>query len=156
MPGWDITPSGVSSVTALVETAIEGVEEDLTACGKAVENAAASAGTISGAYCGEGPPTGAIALALAQFVEGTAGDAAFIGARAVKSVNGAREATAAYVGGDLGMAAELQRAAARAPVVDLPGQGAPGGRGGAAGRDGKGPRPAPREGGRDQRAAQLI
>lgn len=126
MPAWDITPSGVWSVTSLVGEAIDGVEGDVTAYGKHVESAAASAGTISGAYCGEGPPTGPIAAAMGQFVQRTAEDLAFIGRRAVKSVNGAREATGAYIAGNVAMAADTQRAAVEPPVIDLSGRGGSG------------------------------
>jgi hypothetical protein len=113
MTGWDISLSGVEFVTSLVE--------DAKAYGTDVVSAAASAGTISGVYCGE-EPTGPIGVALSLFTEKTAGDVLFLGARAAKSVNGAREATAYYAAGDEEMAARAQDKALTAPKIDLPGQ----------------------------------
>ncbi|MZE79365.1 DUF6507 family protein [Streptomyces xinghaiensis] len=120
MSGWDISTSGVQFVTSLVEDAMDDVAKDVKAYASDVESAAASAGTISGPYCGAAP-TGAIGAALALFVEGTAEEVLFLGARAAKSVNGAREATACYALADLDMAAEAQRRALAAPKVDPPG-----------------------------------
>lgn len=122
MTGWDISPSGVEFVTSLVKDAMEDVAKDVKAYGTDVVSAAASAGTISGPYCGA-VPTGPVGAALELFVERTAGDVLFLGARAAKSVNGAREATAAYVFGDEEMAARAQRGALAAPEIDLPGEG---------------------------------
>ncbi|MGW5213818.1 DUF6507 family protein [Streptomyces sp. NPDC004051] len=122
MTGWDISPSGVEFVTSLVQDAMDDVAKDVKAYGTDVTSAAASAGTISGMYCGP-VPTGPVAAALSLFVEGTATDVLFLGARAAKSVNGARDATEHYVTGDQEMAALTQRAALAAPKVELPGQG---------------------------------
>ena len=122
MTGWDVSPSGVEFVTSLVQDAMDDVAKDVKAYGTDVVSAAASAGTISGVYCGEAP-TGPIGVALALFTEKTAGDAVFLGARAAKSVNGAREATAYYLAGDEEMAARAQGKALTAPKIDLPGQG---------------------------------
>ncbi|MEV1051793.1 DUF6507 family protein [Streptomyces sp. NPDC049887] len=122
MPAWDISSSGVEFVTSLVKDAMDDVAKDVKSYGTNMESAAASAGTISGADSGAAP-TGAIGAALALFVERTAPDVLFLGARAAKSVNGAREATAYYVLGDLDMAATSQHKALAAPKVDLPGTG---------------------------------
>ncbi len=129
MTGWDISPSGVEFVTSLVQDAMDDVAKDVKAYGTDVESAATAAGTISGPYCGAAP-TGPIGAALALFVERTAGDALFLGARAAKSVNGAHEATAHYVLGDEEMAARAQRRALAAPKIDLPGKGEGEGEGG--------------------------
>ncbi|MHB9854792.1 DUF6507 family protein [Streptomyces krungchingensis] len=129
MSGWDISSSGVEFVTSLVADAMDDVAKDVKAYGTDVESAATSAGTISAPYCGA-PSTGAIGAALAIFVEKTAGDVLFLGARAAKSVNGAREATAYYMVGDLEMAARAEHKALGAPKVDLPGQGGKGKEGG--------------------------
>ncbi|MGP3927871.1 DUF6507 family protein [Streptomyces sp. 8N616] len=127
MTGWDITPSGVDFVTSLVGDAMDGIDKDVKSYGKNAESAATSAGTISAAYCGAGPPTGPVGAALALFVEKTARDVMFLGARAAKSANGAREATAYYVAGNLDMAADTQHKALAAPKIDLPGDGKQGG-----------------------------
>ncbi|MDT0613898.1 DUF6507 family protein [Streptomyces lancefieldiae] len=122
MTGWDISPPGVEFVTSLVEDAMDDLAKDVKAYGTDVMSAAASAGTISGVYCGEAP-TGLIGVALSLFAERTAGDVLFLGARAAKSVNGAREATAYYVIGDEETAARAQRNALAAPRIDMPGDG---------------------------------
>jgi hypothetical protein len=119
MSGWDISRSGVWSVTSVVGDAMDDVAKSVKSYGMNVTSAASSAGTISGAYCGEAP-TGPIGAALALFVEKTAGDVLFLGARAAKSVNGAREATAYYVVGDLEMASTVEHKALAAPEVKLP------------------------------------
>ncbi|QIY73206.1 DUF6507 family protein [Streptomyces sp. RLB1-33] len=130
MSGWDISSSGVEFVTSLVADAMDDVAKDVKTYGTDVESAATSAGTVSGPYCGAAP-TGAIGAALAIFVEKTAGDVLFLGARAAKSVNGARKATAYYVAGDLEMAAQAEHKALGAPKIDLPGRGGTGKDGGA-------------------------
>jgi len=116
MPAWDISPSGVDSVTSLVGLAMDDVAKDVKSYGTDAESAAASAGTISAAYCGDAP-VGPIGAALALFVEKTAGDVLFLGARAAKSVNGAIEATNHYLAGELEQAANAQRQAEKAPDV---------------------------------------
>src|SRR6478752_1490983 len=103
MSGWDISSSGVEFVTSLVADAMDDVAKDVKAYGTDMESAAVSAGTVSGPYCGAAP-TGAL------------------GARAAKSVNGAREATAYYLAGDLEMAGRSEHRALGAPKIDLPGQ----------------------------------
>ncbi|MFG2792247.1 DUF6507 family protein [Streptomyces sp. NPDC048419] len=128
MTRWDISSSGVEFVTSLVEDAMDDVAKDVKAYGKDVQSAAGSAGTIVGVHCGA-VPTGPIEAALTLFVEKTAGDVLFLGVRAAKSVNGAREATAYYVVGDLDMAATTQHKALAAPKIDLPGQGGGSGQG---------------------------
>ncbi|MFJ2814558.1 MULTISPECIES: DUF6507 family protein [unclassified Streptomyces] len=122
MTGWDITSSGVEFVTSLVEDAMDDLAKDVKSYGTNVESAAGAAGTISGMYCGAAP-TGPVGAALSLFVESTLSDVLFLSARAAKSVNGAREATAYYITGNLEMAATTQHKALAAPKVDLPGQG---------------------------------
>ncbi|MER5254512.1 MULTISPECIES: DUF6507 family protein [unclassified Streptomyces] len=114
MPAWDISPSGVDSVTSLVGLAMDDLAKDVKAYGTDAESAATSAGTISSGYCGD-VPVGPIGVALALFVDKSAEDALFPGARAAKSVNGAIEATNHYVHGDLEQAATAQRNAEKAP-----------------------------------------
>ncbi|MFF2652560.1 DUF6507 family protein [Streptomyces sp. NPDC058045] len=122
MTAWDITTSGVQFVTSLVEDAMDDMAKDVKAYSKHLRSAGGAAGTIVGAHCGAAP-TGPIEAALSLFAEKTRGDVLFLGARAAKSVNGAREATAYYVLGDLEMAAETQHKALAAPKIDMPGQG---------------------------------
>lgn len=122
MVGWDISSSGVEFVTGLVETAMEDMAKDITAYGTDLIGASAAAGTISGAYCGAAP-TGPVQAALAVFANETLHDVRFLSARSAKSVNGAREATACYILGNLEMAANAQHSALAAPQVDLPGEG---------------------------------
>ncbi|GAA2657727.1 DUF6507 family protein [Streptomyces vastus] len=116
MPAWDISPSGVDSVTSLVGLAMDDVAKDVKAYGTDVESAATWAGTISTADSGCAP-VGPIGAALSLFVERTAGDVLFLGARAAKSVNGAIEATNHYLAGSLEQAANAQRQAEKAPDV---------------------------------------
>ena len=122
MTGWDISSSGVQFVTSLVEHAMDDLAKDVKSYVGDMASAAKSAGTISGAYCGA-PETGAVGSALALFVEESAQDVLFLGARSAKSVNGAREATGYYVAGATEMAATAQRNALAAPKVELPGKG---------------------------------
>ena len=126
MSKWDITPSGVEFVTSLVGDAIDDIDTGVRSYGKHVESAATSAGTLSEPVCGA-PQTGPVGAALALFVEKSMREALFIGARAVKSANGAREATALYVAGHHRMAADAQHAALSAPKIDMPGDGKRGG-----------------------------
>ncbi|MGA4842075.1 DUF6507 family protein [Streptomyces sp. G45] len=113
MTGWDISPSGVSSVVSLVKLAMDDMAKDVKAYGKDVQSAATWAGTIGPEMCPPGPP-GPVGTALALFVERTAGEVLYLGARAAKSVNGAIEATNFYVAGDLEHAANAQRRARQA------------------------------------------
>ncbi|MEE1807675.1 DUF6507 family protein, partial [Streptomyces sp. BE133] len=67
---------------------------------------------------GEKAAGGLVALALSQFAEHTTSDLKFIAARAGKSLQGAVDATTAYLNGDLEMAAEAQRKALGAVDLD--------------------------------------
>lgn len=109
-------------MTSLVKMAMDDVAKDVKSYGENVQSAASSAGTLAEASCGSGA-TGPIGAALAIFVQETAQDVLFLGARAAKSVNGAHEATTFYTIGDLHMATIAQLRSLAAPVVDLPGVG---------------------------------
>ncbi|MBH5336309.1 hypothetical protein IHE55_16610 [Streptomyces pactum] len=127
---WDIDPPGVRGVvlkTGEVARAIEGHGKTLSAL---VESAAASAGTIMADSVpaqdrqgGMGPVAGA----LAAYFQARGSQLAFLAARAGQSLQGAVEATTAYVNGDLEMAADAQRKALTAPegfeAFRLPGKG---------------------------------
>ncbi|WP_438948486.1 DUF6507 family protein [Streptomyces atratus] len=97
-----------------------------TSYGDHLSSAASSAGTISaeggdgggGGEGGEKAAGGLVALALSQFAEHTTPDLKFIAARAGKSLQGAVDATTAYLNGDLEMAAEAQRKALGAVDLD--------------------------------------
>ncbi|MFD6016205.1 DUF6507 family protein [Streptomyces sp. NPDC060286] len=99
-----------------------------TSYGDHLSSAASSAGTISaegggdggggGGKDGEKAVGGLVALALSQFAEHTTPDLKFVAARAGKSLQGAVDATTAYLNGDLDMAAEAQRKALGAVDLD--------------------------------------
>ncbi|WP_216369650.1 DUF6507 family protein [Streptomyces griseofuscus] len=115
MTGWDISPGGVESVLSLVGLAADDLGKDVKGYGTSVEEAAQSAGTISGPYCG-GPPVGPVGAAVANFVTDTESSVTFMAARIRKTLDGTVKATGAYVDGDLVMAARAQREAAKAPT----------------------------------------
>jgi hypothetical protein len=118
MPAWDISPSGVDSVTSLVRLAMDDVAKDVKAYGEHIESAAGAAGTIGPPQCGAAP-IGPVGAALRLFVAETARDVGFLRKRSVKSVNGAIEATNHYLVGDLEQAANAQQQAAQAADVTV-------------------------------------
>ncbi|MEU4683652.1 DUF6507 family protein [Streptomyces xinghaiensis] len=115
MTGWDITPSGVESVLSQVRTAAGDLSEDISAYGESVRSAAASAGTISGPYCGDAP-AGPVGAAVVNFVSDTQSQIVFMAARTRKTMDGTVKAVTEYLEGDLEMAARAQREAAKAPT----------------------------------------
>jgi hypothetical protein len=115
--GWDITPSGVQSILSLVGLAADDLSKDIKGYGESVEDAAMFAGTISGPYCGAAP-AGPVGAAVANFVSDTQGRIRFMAARTKKTMDGTVEATTAYLEGDLAMAADAQREAAKAPTPE--------------------------------------
>ncbi|MDI9834453.1 DUF6507 family protein [Streptomyces sp. KAU_LT] len=122
MPRWDVSPSGVGSVVSNVGEVMRALDDIVQAYGKDMEGAATAAGTLapggaSGEHKGQ---TGLVAAALAEFIEGTATELQFIGARVGKTVSGAVDATVAYQEGDLEMAAEVQRRASGLVTPDMP------------------------------------
>ncbi|CAL9314720.1 MULTISPECIES: DUF6507 family protein [Streptomyces] len=126
MPGWDLKPQGISHVLKTTGEAASKLEKYATAFGEHLTSAASSAGTVSAEGGGEGGEKaqgGLVALALSQFAERATKDLKFVAARAGKSLQGAVDATTAYLNGDEEMAAEAQRKTLQAPVVDLPGVG---------------------------------
>ncbi len=129
MPGWDLNPQGISGVLKTTGDTASDLEKYAKAFGEHLTSAATSAGTISaeggggGAEGGEKAAGGLVALALSQFAERASKDLQFVAARAGKSLQGAVDATTAYLNGDEEMAAEAQRNALSAPKVDLPGVG---------------------------------
>ncbi|AXE85901.1 MULTISPECIES: DUF6507 family protein [unclassified Streptomyces] len=126
MPGWDLKPQGISHVLKTTGDAASKLEKYAKAFGEHLTSAASSAGTVSAEGGGEGGEKaqgGLVALALSQFAEHATKDLKFVAARAGKSLQGAVDATTAYLNGDEEMAAEAQRKTLQAPVVDLPGVG---------------------------------
>ena len=125
MTGWDLKPQGISTVLKATGEVASKLQTHATSYGNHLSSAASSAGTISaegggssgGGKGGEGAVGGLVALALSQFAEHTTPDLKFVAARAGKSLQGAVDATTAYLNGDLDMAAEAQRKALGA--VDL-------------------------------------
>ncbi|MGW8848058.1 DUF6507 family protein [Streptomyces xiamenensis] len=125
MTGWDIDPEGVQGVLEAAGERASDLEGWGEHYGSTLESAAAAAGTLSfgggggGGGGGEGEGVGLVGLALSQFAENTRGDVMYIGARIGKSLEGAYNAAVAYLEGDEAMAAEAQRLALLAPVLDL-------------------------------------
>lgn len=115
MTGWDISPSGVESILSLVGLAADDLSKDVKGYGESVRDAAQSAGTISGPYCGTAP-VGPVGAAVANFVSDTESQIRFMAARIQKTMDGTVKATGEYIEGDLAMAARAQREAAKAPT----------------------------------------
>ena len=127
MPGWDLRPQGIQGVLKTTGDTASHLEGHANAFGKHLTSAASSAGTISadggGGGGGEKQQGGLVALALSQYAEHATKDLQFIAARAGKSLQGAVDATTAYLNGDEHMAAEAQRKALADPRIDMPGAG---------------------------------
>jgi Family of unknown function (DUF6507) len=124
VPGWDLKPQGVQGVLKTTGEAASDLEKHATAFGTHLTSAASSAGTISADGGGGGKQQGGlVALALSQYAEHATKDLQFIAARAGKSLQGAVDATTAYLNGDEHMAAEAQRKALADPRIDMPGAG---------------------------------
>ncbi|WP_405993314.1 DUF6507 family protein [Streptomyces sp. NBC_00986] len=134
MTGWDLRPQGIQHVLTTTGTTASHLETYAKDYGAHLQSAASSAGTISadggsgGASGGQGGKDGGkaqgglVALALSQYAEHAMKDLQFIAARAGKSMQGAVDATTAYLNGDDAMAAEVQRKAST-PGVSMPGVG---------------------------------
>ncbi|WP_327369129.1 DUF6507 family protein [Streptomyces sp. NBC_01217] len=121
MTGWDLKPQGISGVLRTTGEAAGKIQTYATAYGDHLTSAASSAGTITAEGGGEGGEKatgGLVALALSQFAEHTTSDLKYVAARAGKSLQGAVDATTAYLNGDLEMAAEAQRKALGAVDLD--------------------------------------
>ena len=96
MTGWDISPSGVKSILSLVGLAADDLSKDVKGYGESVQEAAQSAGTISGPYCGAAP-AGPVGAAVANFVSDTEGRITFMAARIQKTLDGTVKATKTLV-----------------------------------------------------------
>jgi hypothetical protein len=132
MTGWDLHPQGIQTVLRTTGEIASKIETHVKSYGDHLQSAAESAGTISadaptGGSSGGGGQggggggkavAGLVALALSQFADHTETDLKFIAARAGKSLTGARDATLAYLHGDLQMAADAQHRAEQVPDLD--------------------------------------
>ncbi|BAC71807.1 DUF6507 family protein [Streptomyces avermitilis] len=118
--GWDLKPQGIQGVLKTTGETASHIETHAKSYGEHLTSAATNAGTISaeGGGGGEKAAGGLVALALSQYAEHAATDLKFIAARAGKSLQGAVDATTAYLNGDQEMAAEAQRKALSAPDLD--------------------------------------
>ena len=121
MSGWDLKPQGIQGVLKTTGEKASHIEKHAKSYGEHLTSAATSAGTISAEGGGEGGEKaqgGLVALALSQYAEHATTDLKFIAARAGKSLQGAVDATTAYLNGDEEMAAEAQHKALSAPDLD--------------------------------------
>jgi hypothetical protein len=121
MTGWDISPSGVKHVLNETSEAAKGLATTGKAIGDTATSAANYAGTIvpgTQVQCGvQGP----VAAALGEFFKAYQKDLMYVATRASMSINGAANATNAYIKGNLEMAATAQGNALKEPKIDLPG-----------------------------------
>ncbi|WP_436777902.1 DUF6507 family protein [Yinghuangia sp. YIM S09857] len=118
MSGWEIDAIGVQGVLNTTIEAAEEIEPWGEGYGGNLESAIRSAGTL--AFAGqEVPEVGLVGAALAEWAGITQEDVAYVAARAGASLQGAYDATVAYLEGDLEMAAEAQGKALETPEIDL-------------------------------------
>jgi hypothetical protein len=98
--------------------------------------------TLNAAFAGAGTQSSStiVADAVAGFAASATSDIQFVFTRTGACINGAAQATNAYLDGDLEMAANAQAAATAAPdpYASMPGGGGPGGGGPGAGGPGAG------------------
>ncbi|GLX20588.1 MULTISPECIES: DUF6507 family protein [Streptomyces] len=122
---WDIKPSGVQGVVNKTITAAEGFQKAGKSLQTELPEAAKHAGTITpgGGSAGEGGGMGPIAGALGGLMQSHDYRLAYIGKRTEASINGAINATTAYVQGNIEQAQNAQNEALKEPKIDLPGAG---------------------------------
>ncbi|WP_353941175.1 DUF6507 family protein [Streptomyces sp. HUAS MG91] len=123
MTGWDIDPAGVSGVLSKSGTAAKDMSKAGGAMQKDLESASSAAGTLTSQYGPYTSTAGVVGSALAQFAQHWNRDLVYIARRTEKSLNGAAEATTAYVHGSQEQAANAQQEAAKEPAIDMPGAG---------------------------------
>ncbi|MER6358672.1 DUF6507 family protein [Streptomyces sp. NPDC001634] len=121
MTGWDIDVAGVRGVLNKSGTAAKSLSETGSAMQGNLEEAASAAGTLSSQYGPYTSTVGEVGAALGEFLQHWSRDLLYIAKRTSRSLNGAAEATGYYIHGDLELAANAQRQAAKEPKVDLPG-----------------------------------
>lgn len=117
MTSWDIQPTGVQGVLTRTETVATEFDAQLQDLAAALEGGASNASSDI------------IAGAVEGFAASAKADIEFVLARTGSAMQGAVDATTAYVNGDLEMASNAQAGAAAAPqAIDMPGGGAGGAR----------------------------
>ncbi|MDG9721532.1 DUF6507 family protein [Streptomyces sp. DH41] len=121
MTGWDISPSGVQGVLKETAQAAEGLSNTGKALQETLPSAAGSAGTIQQGGVERSGVQGPVAAALGEFFAAYQEKLMYVAVRTSNSLNGAADATNAYVKGDLNMAARAQANALKEPKIDLPG-----------------------------------
>ncbi|MEU3156909.1 DUF6507 family protein [Streptomyces griseoincarnatus] len=121
MTGWDISPSGVSGVLKETAKAAEGLSNTGKALQESMPSAAKSAGTIQQGGVERSGVQGPVGAALGEFFTAYQEKLMYVAVRTSNSLNGAADATNAYVKGDLDMAARAQANALKEPKIDLPG-----------------------------------
>jgi hypothetical protein len=132
MPAWDIDPINVQTTLRSTGEAAGGLEKAANSLVSNMASAAESAGTAvpGGQFSGPmvGPvaagtprvPVGPVAAALSTYLQERQQKLAYMAQRTIDSVQGAADATNAYVTGDLDMAATHQANALKATVVPPP------------------------------------
>ncbi|MFH9816074.1 DUF6507 family protein [Streptomyces sp. NPDC017230] len=121
MTGWDISPSGVQGVLKETAQAAEGLSNTGKALQETLPSAAGSTGTIQQGGVERSGVQGPVAAALGEFFTAYQEKLMYVAVRTSNSLNGAADATNAYVKGDLDMAARAQANALKEPKIDLPG-----------------------------------
>ncbi|MBB5933931.1 DUF6507 family protein [Streptomyces zagrosensis] len=117
MTGWDLRPPDIGRTLEATIAIAKEIEGQAKSFGEHVKSAATNAGTL--AMGGEKPEAGLVGLALSEFAAQSEKDLRFIAARAAKSIQGASDATTAYMNGNLQMAADTQREARKQPDPDF-------------------------------------
>ncbi|MBT2509838.1 hypothetical protein J7I98_29025 [Streptomyces sp. ISL-98] len=124
MTGWDLEPAGVKGALAVTSVSVDSLPGQVKAFATDLESAAKWAGTLSQEGSDGDGTAGLVGAALMQFALARREQLVFMQRRAVKSVNGARAALAAYEAGNLEMAHTVQQEALKAPTIpdlNLPG-----------------------------------
>lgn len=125
MAGWDIDPGGVQSVLVRTAKIAEGLDAEVKSYGGHIESAATAAGTLSdggqsssgsaGTGKSGGASVGLVGVALSQFAQARESELQYLAERTGKSLQGAVDATKAYLTGDLQMAQNAQNSALADP-----------------------------------------
>ncbi|MGY0490398.1 DUF6507 family protein [Streptomyces sp. WG-D5] len=123
MTGWDIDPAGVSGVLSKAGASAQDMSRAGGAMQKDLESASSAAGTLTSQFGPYTSTAGVVGAALAQFAQHWNRDLVYVAKRTEKSLNGAAEATGAYIQGAREQAANAQQAASREPRIDMPGVG---------------------------------
>jgi Family of unknown function (DUF6507) len=115
---WDIDVGGVKGVLARTGMVADDFEAEIGSYSRNLESAAESAGTLT--MDGKPPLSGLVGAALAEFAQQAGDDLNFLAARTEKAIQGAFDATSAYLHGDMAMAGATQHKALRFPALSPP------------------------------------